>query len=62
MDQTPIYYFAALKGTCFEPPQSSKPIHTPSYELHPCFIAMAWGQSFSREEDENPCTYLRKFE
>jgi hypothetical protein len=62
MDSTPIYKFSAPKGEFLEPPQSSKPITTSSYELKPSFIAMVQAQSFSGLKDENPYTHLREFE
>jgi hypothetical protein len=62
MDFTPIYKLSAPKGELLEPPQSSRPILTDGYELHPAFIAMVWGQSFSGEEDENPYIHLWEFE
>jgi hypothetical protein len=62
MDSTPIHKFSAPKGEFLEPPQSSKPITTSSYELKPGFIAMVQAQSFSRLKDENPYTHLWEFE
>jgi hypothetical protein len=62
MDSTPIHKFSAPKGEFLEPPQSSKPITTSSYELKPGFIAMVQAQSFSGLKDENPYTHLRDFE
>ena len=62
MDSTPFHQFSAPKGEFLEPPQSSKPITAPGYELCPDFIAMVQDQSFSGHEDENPYTHLRKFE
>jgi hypothetical protein len=46
MDCIPIIQFAALKGANLEPPPSSKPILTNSYELHPCFTTKVQEQSF----------------
>ena len=62
MDNTPIYQYAKPMSACLEPPKSSKPILTPSYELRSCFIKMIWEQSFSGEGDENPYSHLREFE
>ena len=62
MNQTPISYLAAPKGTSLEPPPPSQPILSPSYELRPSFIAKVKEQSFVGEEDENPYTHLRDFE
>ena len=58
----PIYKYATPTSTCLEPPKSSKPILTPSYELRSCFIKMIWEQSFSVEGDENTHSHLREFE
>ena len=62
MDSTPIYKLSAPKGELLEPPQSSRPILTSSYELYPAFIAMLLEQTFFGEEDENPYVHLREFE
>ena len=40
MEQPTIQNLSAPKGKFVEPPQSSKPITTSSYELRPGFIAM----------------------
>ena len=58
MNQSSIFHLAAPKGASVEPPPSSQPILSPSYELHPSFIAMVQEQSFTGEEDENPYTHL----
>ena len=58
MNQSSIFHLAAPKGASVEPPPSSQPILSPSYELHPSFIAMVQEQSFAREEDEYPFTHL----
>ena len=62
MDCIPIIQFAAPKGASLEPPPSSKPILTHSYEIRPCFITKVQEQSFSREKDDNPYAHLREFE
>ena len=62
MDSTPIYKLSAPKGELLEPPQSSHPILTYGYELHPTFIAMVQEQTFSREETKNLYVPLREFE
>ena len=49
-------------SACLEPPESSKPILTPGYELCPCLINMVWDQSFLGEDDENPYSYLNELE
>lgn len=48
----------APKGAHLEPPKSSKPILTSSYESCPAFIAMVQEKSFNREEVENSYTHL----
>ena len=58
MDHIPIIQFAAPKGASLEPPPSSKPIITNSYELHPCFITKVQELSFAGEKDENPYAHL----
>ena len=62
MDCIPFIQFAAPKGASLEPPPSSKPILTNSYELRPCFITKVLEQSFSGEKDNNPYAHLREFE
>ena len=62
MDSTPIYQYAKPTSASLEPPKSSEPILTPSYELCPCFIKLIQDQSFSREDDENPYSHLQEFE
>ena len=62
MDSTPIYKLSAPKGELLDPPQSSHPILTDGYELHPTFIAMVWEQTFSREEVKDPYVHLQEFE
>jgi hypothetical protein len=59
---TPINQYAAPTGAQLEPPESSKPILTPGYELRPCLINMVQDHSFSGEDNENPHTHLREFE
>ena len=58
----PVNQFAAPTGAQLEPPESSKPILTPSYELHLSLISMVQEQSFSGEGDKNPYTHLWEFE
>jgi hypothetical protein len=58
MDSLSIHEFSAPKDEFLESPQSSKPITTSSFELHPGFIAMVREQSFSGFEDENPYHHL----
>jgi hypothetical protein len=62
MDNTPIYKYAKLTSACLEPPKSSKPIVTPSYELRPCLIKLIQEHSFSGKGNENPYSHLREFE
>jgi hypothetical protein len=59
---TPINQYAAPTGAQLEPLQSSKPILTPCYELHPCLINMVQDHPFSGEHDENAYTHLWEFE
>ena len=62
MDHIPIIQFAAPKGVSLEPPPSSKPILTNSYEIHPCFITQVQELSFSRGKDDNPYAHIREIE
>jgi hypothetical protein len=62
MEHISIQNLSAPKGEFVEPPQSSKPITTSSFELRPGFIAMVWEQSFLGFDDENPYHHLREFE
>jgi hypothetical protein len=62
MDHIPIIPFTAPKGASLQPPPSSKPILTNSYELCPCFITKVQEHSFSRGKDDNPYAHLREFE
>jgi hypothetical protein len=58
----PINQFATLTGVQLDPPESSKHILTPGYELHSSLINLVYEKSFSKEGDENPYTYLQEFE
>ena len=62
MDCISIIQFATPKGANLEPPPSSKPILTNSYEIRPWFITKVHELSFSREKDDNPYAHLREFE
>ena len=62
MDSTPIYQYAKPTSASLEPPKSSEPILTPSYELRLCFIKLIRDKSFSGEGDENPYSHLWEFE
>jgi hypothetical protein len=62
MNSTPIYQFAKPTSASSKPPESSKPILTPGYELRPCFINMIREQSFSGEDSEDPYSHLQEFE
>ena len=62
MEHQTIHQLSAPKGEFLEPPQSSKPITTSSYELFPSFIAMVQEQTFSGFDYENPYHHLREFE
>ena len=61
MDSTPIFQFSAPKDVDLEPPPSSLPINTDSYEIRPGFIAMVQELAFDGAEDANPYTHLREF-
>ena len=61
MDYIPIIQFTAPKGVSLEPPPSSKPILTNSYEIRPCFITIVQELSFSRKKDDNPYAHLLEF-
>jgi hypothetical protein len=63
MDFDPtLFVISAPKGDHLEPPPSSHPITTSSYELRLGFVAMVREQSFSGDKDECPYSHLRKFE
>jgi hypothetical protein len=63
MDSDPtLFEITAPKGNNLEPPPSSHPITTSSYELRPVFLAMVREQSFFGEKDESPYSYLHEFE
>jgi hypothetical protein len=57
----PINQFAAPMGAQLVPPESSKPILTPGYDLRLCLINLVQEQLFSGEGDENPYTHVREF-
>ena len=56
-----IYQFNRPTGTHLEPPKSSKPIMSSSFEISPEYIEFLKKQPFSREDEENPYTHLREF-
>ena len=62
MDHIPIIQFATPMCIILEPPPSSKPILTNSYEIRPCFITKVQELSFSGGKDDNPYAHLREFE
>ena len=62
MDSTPIYQYAKPTSTSLKPPESSKPIITPGYELRLSLIKLIWDQSFLGEGNKNPYSHLREFE
>jgi hypothetical protein len=62
MEHISIQKLSAPKGEFLEPPQSSKPITTSGFELHPGFIAMVREQPFSGFNAENPYHHRREFE
>jgi hypothetical protein len=61
-DSTPIYLYHYPTAVDSQPLKSTKPILSDGYELHPCLIEMVQKQSFLGHKDENPHTYLNKFE
>ena len=54
-----IYQFNRPTGTHLEPPKSSKPIMTSSFEISPAYIEFLQKQPLLGEE--NPYTHLREF-
>ena len=62
LESTPIHQYAAPTRARLEPPESSKPILTPGYDLCPCLINMVRDQSFLGKDDENPYSHLNEFE
>jgi len=56
-----IYQFNRPTGTNLEPPKSSKPIMTSSFEISPKYIEFLQNQPFSGEGEENPYTHLEEF-
>ena len=61
MDCIRIIQYISPKGASLEPPPSSKPILTNSYEIHPYFITKVQELSFSGEKDDNPYAHLWEF-
>ena len=57
-----IYQYAAPWSMRLEPPLSSQPIFSDSYELRPSFITKVQEHIFSGDEKENPYIHLREFE
>jgi hypothetical protein len=63
LDSDPtLFNISTPMSNHLEPPHSSQPITTSSYELRPGFIAMVREQSLSGEKDESPYSHLREFE
>ena len=62
LESTPIHQYTAPTSARLEPPESSKPILTPSSELRPCLINMVHDQSFLGKDDKNPYSHLNEFE
>ena len=62
LESTPIYQYGAPTGTSLQPQESSKPILTLDYELHPRLINMVQDQPFSDKGDENSYSHLNEFE
>ena len=61
-ESTPIHQYTAPMSVCLEPPESSKPILTPGYELRPHLINMVQDQPFLGKDDENHYSHLNDFE
>jgi hypothetical protein len=57
-----LFEISTPKGDHLEPPPSSHPIKTPSYELRPALIALVREKSFAGTKDESPYIHLRGFE
>jgi hypothetical protein len=63
MDSDPtLFEISAPKGDHLEPPPSSHPIKTPSYELRPALIALVRENSFLGTKEESPYIHLQGFE
>jgi len=62
MNSTPIYQCSAPTSSSYKPPESSKPILTPSYKLDLGFIEMIRELSFLGEGKANPYPHLLEFE
>jgi hypothetical protein len=65
MNSDPTLSIFRSKGRSFralEPPPSSYPIKTSSYELRPALIALVRENSFAGTKEESPCIHLRGFE
>jgi hypothetical protein len=62
MEPISIQKLSTPNDEFLQPSQSSKPITASGYELCPGFIAMAWEQTFSGFDDENPYHHMREFE
>ena len=61
MENMSIYQYVAPQSTWLEPPLSSQPIFSDSYELRPSFITKVQEHILSRDEKENPYIHLREF-
>jgi hypothetical protein len=62
MDSDPtLFEISAPKTDHLEPPPSSHPIKTSSYELHLALIALVQENSFTGTEAESPYIHLRGF-
>jgi hypothetical protein len=63
MDFDPtLFEISTPKGGHLEPPPSSHPIKTPSYELRPALIALVRENSFAGTKEESPYIHLQGFE
>jgi hypothetical protein len=63
MDSDPtLFEISAPKSDHLEPPPSSHPIKTPSYELRPALIALVRENSFLGTKEESPYIHLQGFE
>jgi len=57
-----LYQYWAPSGSYLQPKESSKPITSSRYELHPGLIKLVQEHIFSGNSSENPCSHLADFE
>ncbi len=60
--EQPLFELCAPRDEFYDPPPSSEPILTPSYEIRIEFISMVREKSFSGLGQENPFHHLQEFE